>query len=100
MAPELTILIINAVFLAYAYLWAYPSLPEKTWRAIMARDIAISLAALGVAAALYWGRGERFSLVLFQTNWFVFSALTLMAMETPLFLRFAKKYGLTWEDPD
>lgn len=100
MSPELTILIINAVFLAYAYLWAYPAMPEKTWGAIMWRDLAISLAALGVAALLYWGRDEVFSMILFDTNWFVFSVGTLIAMETPLFLWFAKKHGLTWEDPD
>ena len=98
MAPELTLLIINAVLMAYAYLWAYPALPEKTWRAIMVRDIAISLAAVGLAGMLYWGTGIAFSLILFDTNWFVFSVLTLAAMETPLFLWFAKKHGLSFDD--
>jgi len=40
MSPELTLLIINAVLMGYAYLWAYPSLPEKTWQAIAWRDVA------------------------------------------------------------
>jgi hypothetical protein len=98
MSPEATILIINAVLMAYAYLWAYPALPEKTWRAVMVRDTAISFAALGLAGVLFWGTGLRFSMIVFETNWFVFSILTLFAMETPLFLWFARKYGMTFDD--
>jgi len=98
MSPELTLLIVNAVLLAYAYLWAYPALKEKTLRVIMVRDVGISCAALMVAGLLYWGSGTGFSLILFQTNWFVFSIVTLMIMETPLFLWFAKKYDLRFDD--
>lgn len=100
MSPELILLIVNAVFMAYAYLWAYPALPEKTLSAIMTRDLAISLAALLVAAALFWGSGVRFRLVFFDTNWFVFSILTLFIMETPLFFWFAKKHGIDFGDFD
>jgi len=98
MSPELTLLIINAVLMGYAYLWAYPSLPEKTWQAIAWRDMAITVAAVGLAGLLYWGSGIAFSLVFFDVNWFVFSFVTLMAMETPLFLWFAKKHGISFDD--
>lgn len=98
MSPELTLLIVNAVLLAYAYLWAYPALKEKTWRVIMVRDLGISFAALTVAGLLYWGSGVRFSLVLFQSNWLAFSFVSLMIMETPLFIWFAKKYDLRFDD--
>lgn len=100
MSPELTLLIVNAVLMAYAYLWAYPSLPEKTLSAIMIRDMAISAAALIVAAALFWGSGIRFSLIFFDTNWLIFSILTLFLMETPLFFWFAKKHGIDFSDFD
>lgn len=100
MSPEFTLLTVNAVFLGFAYLWAYPSLPQKTWRAIMLRDVAISVAVLLVAAGLFAGRGISFRLVFFDTNWFVFTAVTMMAMETPLFAWFARKHGLTFDDLD
>lgn len=98
MSPELTLLIINAVLLAYAYLWAYPALTEKTWKAILLRDTAISVAAVTLAGLLYWGSGLPFSLIFFDANWFGFSIVTMMVMETPLFLWFAKKYDLTFDD--
>jgi chromate transport protein ChrA len=100
MAPETTVLIINASLLAFAYLWAYPSLPKKTWHAIMIRDAAISLAALVLAALLFSGKKLSFNIVLFNTNWFVFSFITMMLMETPLFFWFTKKYGLRFDDTD
>ena len=94
MTPELKILIINAVFMAFAYLWAYPAIAQKTVPAIMARDTAISFAALLVAGLLFWGTETRFSLILFQTNWLVFSVVTLMLMELPFFAWFMRKYDL------
>ncbi len=98
MPPELVLLIVNAVLMAYAYLWVYPALPRKTWGAILWRDTVISLAAVGLAAALYWGTDYRFSLILFETNWLIFSVLTLFTIETPLFLWFARKYNLSFDD--
>lgn len=100
MSPEFIILTVNAVFLGFAYLWAYPSLPQKTWRAIMTRSVAISCAAILVSAALFAGRRIPFDLVIFDTNWFVFSALTLFVMEIPLFLWFSQKYDITLDDDD
>lgn len=100
MTPELTLLIINGVLMAYAYLWAYPALTDKKISAIMYRDMAISVAALGIAGALFWGSGIQFSMVLFETNWFWFSVITLFAMETPLFFWFANKHGIDFNDFD
>ena len=101
MSPELTLLIVNVVFLGFAYLWAYPSLPKKTVKAVMIRDLAISFAILIVAAGLYAGRGVAFSLIFFETNWLVFTLLVMFALETPLFLWFAQKHGMSldeWDD--
>lgn len=94
MTPEATVLIINAVFMAYAYLWAYPAIVRKTISAIMLRDTAISLAALLVAGMLYWDTGVRFSLILFDTNWAVFSIIILIIFETPLSFWFVRKYDI------
>ncbi|MEL6642027.1 MAG: hypothetical protein AAFP98_12085 [Pseudomonadota bacterium] len=100
MSAELQILVINCVLLAYAYLWAYPALTEKKLSVIMTRDMAISAAALLIAGALFYGSGVRFSLIIFETNWLVFSILTLFILETPLFFWFAKKHNLDFNDFD
>ncbi len=94
MTPEAVILLVNATFLAFAYLWVYPNLTTKTVALVMRYDLIISMAAVGVAGLLYWGSGIRFSLIVFDSNWAVFSIVTLLVMETPLFIRFAKKHDL------
>lgn len=100
MSPELIQLIINAVFLGYAYLWAYPKLTERTLRAIMIRDMAISAAVLTVSWLLFAGKSIGFSLLFFETNWLVFTLVTMCVMETPLFVWFANKYGISFNDLD
>ena len=94
MTPEATLLIVNAVFMAFAYLWVYPSLEQKTLPAILWRDLVISIAALTVAGLLYAGRNTGFSMIAFETNWVIFSILTLAIMETPLFFWFAKRHNI------
>lgn len=100
MSPEFIILTINLIFLGFAYLWAYPSLLQKTWRTIMTRSIAVSCAAVLVSAALFAGRAMSFQLVILETNWFVFSTLTLFVMEIPFFMWFSQKYDITFDAED
>ncbi|MCO4846960.1 MAG: hypothetical protein KC448_03175 [Yoonia sp.] len=94
MTPEVTLLIVNAIFLAFAYLWVYPGLTTKTINLILIYDAVISCAALLVAGLLFWGSGTDFSLIFVSTNWAVFAIITLGLMEIPLFAWFAKKYDL------
>ena len=94
MSPELTLIIVNAVFLAFGYFGVYPRLPEKTRGAIMAYDLAIGGAALLVAGLLYWGSGVAFSLLVFETNWLLFAIVTATIMELPLFLWLVRTYDI------
>lgn len=94
MQPELALISINAAFLAFAYGWAFPSLPDKSLRALLRADLPILGAMLLVVWLIWGGTGTRFSLILFHTNWFVFWVVTALAMEAPLFAAFCRKYGI------
>lgn len=94
MPAELSLLVTNAAFLAFAYGWAFPSLPEKSLGALLRADLPVAGAALLVVWLIWGGTGTRFSLILFETNWFVFWVLTGMAMEAPLFAWFCLRYGI------
>ncbi len=101
-SPEAQILIINGVILAVAYLGIFPSLVEKTLNRIMTIDVVLSTLAVTVSGALFWGTGVSFNMVLFDTNWAVFTIVTLFVMEVPLFINFAKQHGIKLfeDDPD
>lgn len=99
-APEIQILILNGVILAVAYLGIYPGLQHKTLNRMLAVDLALSALALTVAGALFWGSGVPFNMILFEVNWAVFTIVTIMLMEVPLFLWFAKKHGISLSGDD
>jgi hypothetical protein len=100
-SPETQILILNGVILGVAYLGIYPSLKEKTLNRIMAIDLVLTVIALVVAGALFWGSGQAFALLFFETNWSVFTLVTLFVIEAPLFFSFAKRHGINlFDDPD
>ena len=95
LAHEWQILIVNGVILGIAYLGIFPGLREKTLPKIMQVDLVLSALALTVAGGLFWGSGLQFNLLLFNSNWAVFTIVTLMLMEAPLFYVFARKYGIS-----
>ena len=98
--PEAQILILVGVILAVAYLGIFPSMQEKTLNRMLAVDVVLSGLALTVAGALFWDTGVRFSLVLFETNWAVFTMVCFCVLEIPLFLQFAKAHGINIFDDD
>ena len=100
-APELQILILNVVILGVAYLGIYPSLQKKTIERIMVIDLILTALALLVAGGWFYGGDVAFSLIVVETNWWLFTLLTLFTIELPLFLWFAKKHDISLTyDPD
>ena len=92
--PELKLLILSAAILLVAYLGLYPSMRKITVNRMMVVDMVLTALALIVAAGLFRGSDTPFSLILFQTNWAVFSILTMAVMEIPLFIWFWRKHGI------
>lgn len=93
-APELQILILNAVIIGVAYFGIYPSLRQRTLHRILTIDVALTGLAILVAGGWFWGTGAGFSLILFQVNWAVFTLVTLFVLEIPAVVWFARKYGI------
>lgn len=105
MAPELQILAINAAALAVGYLLIYPALgpltdTRTTKLRIAKADAGVGSVALLTAGLLFWDSGIPFRIFLFETNWFWFALLTLVAMEVPLALWFFRRNGLSLDLDD
>lgn len=100
LSPEVQVLILVGIILAVAYLGIFPTLREKTLNRLMVIDLALSVLALSVAGAWFWGTGVRFSLLVFETNWAVFTVVSYGVIEIPLFLAFAKAHGIRLDGRD
>ncbi|WBU64526.1 hypothetical protein [Paracoccus aerodenitrificans] len=94
MSPEMKLLTINAVIILIGYLLINSSMPEKTREKLIRNDMVLTLLSVVTAAALFAGDGIRFSLILFETNWFWFAVLTMAAMETPFLIWFCRRHGI------
>jgi len=98
MSPFLTILALNGVAYGLAYLVIYPRLCGRDTGRMMRLDLGLLAVILGIGWLLFDGEGHRFSLILFDTNWVVFTLVTGVAIEIPLLLQYMARLGLTWED--
>ena len=93
-APEVQILILNAVVLGLAYIGIYPSLEQKTLGRLLVAETVLIVIVTTVVGALFWGTQTRFSLIIVDTNWFLFTFITYMIMDTPLGYWFIKKHNI------
>ena len=98
MTPELTLLAVNAVFLAFAYGAVYPRVEPKTLPALAPYDLGITGGALLTAGLLYFGERTSFSMILFSAPWWVFLIVTKLLMELPLIAWLRRKHGLRFPD--
>lgn len=100
MSPELHIFGLNLVFFAIAYLVIYPRVEPKTLGRLVLINLVLIVVLLGIAGSVYYGTGTQFSLVLFDTKWWVFTLVCAVVVETPLFLWFCKRWDIDLNGDD
>ncbi len=76
-------------FMAISYLFVYPRAKNVTQLRWL--DVATTLAVAAVLALLYWESNPPFSLIFFETNWFVYGLILYIVIETPLWYLYMKK---------
>lgn len=91
---ELTILFVVLATLTIAYLWIYPTFVGNNVRRMAIYDVAIGAVPLAIAGALYWGEPSHFTLLFFDTNWFIFTLGLYVILEIPLFFWYVSARGL------
>jgi hypothetical protein len=94
MSPETTILLLNAGVIALAYALIYPRFAGANITKLAWYDVAVSLIPLGIAWFWYADSGYAFNMVLFETNWFLFTAITYFVLEMPMSIGYLRHYGV------
>lgn len=79
---ELIALVIITVYMALAYLGAYPRV--KSIVALRWLDFIFSLLAIATIGAVFWVSDPVFRLGFLETNWVVFALVSYAVIETPL----------------
>lgn len=98
MHPFFIIIALNAVVYGLAYWVIYPRFCGRNMNRIVLIDCVLIAFILGIGYLLFHGQGHRFSLILFETNWVVFTILTGFAIEIPMVVRYMASQGIDWRD--
>ncbi len=97
MSNELLVVFYILVTLAVAYLWFYPKVIGNNVKLMAWMDILVTGIPVGISAVLFWTEDPSFRLVFFDTNWFFFTILAMVLIETPIFLLYLKARNLSKE---
>lgn len=91
---EISILLVNLVALAIAYLYIYPRFADNDVKKLAWLDTAVGSTVLLILAPFYWNSPNDFTLFVVDFNWWVFSILVYALIELPLFFLYVKARGL------
>ena len=91
---ELSIVIVNLLALATAYLYIYPKYAGNDVKKLAWLDTAVGGVALLVLAPFNWGSPSNYTFIGFDTNWWIFAILSYALIELPLFYFYVKARGL------
>jgi len=94
LSPELQIILSNSLIIAIAYLAVYPRFCGADIKKIAFNDCLATAVALCLAGSVFAGSELEFSLGVGSVNWFWFTLLTFMALETPVMFWYFKRNGL------
>jgi hypothetical protein len=80
--------------LAAGYLWIYPRYAGNDVTKMAWLDAGLGFIPMGISALLFWESDPPFTMIFFETNWFWFTIIALIALELPLFYWYVKARGL------
>ena len=91
---ELSIVLLNLIALATAYLYIYPKYAGNDVKKLAWLDTAVGGVALLVLAPFNWGSPSDYTFIAFDTSWWIFAILSYALLELPLFYFYVKARGL------
>jgi hypothetical protein len=95
MSNELLVVFYILATLAVAYLWFYPKVIGNNVKLMAWMDILVTGIPVGISALLFWTEDPSFRLVFFETNWFFFTIIAMVLIETPIFLLYLRARNLS-----
>ena len=91
---ELSIIVVNLIALAVAYLYIYPNYAGNNVTKLAWLDLLVGLVVLVVLAPFNWNSPSDYTFIAFDTSWWIFAILSYSLLELPLFFLYVKARGL------
>jgi hypothetical protein len=94
MMNELLVIFWILATIALAYLLIYPKFVGNNVRLMVWLDVPVTALPLGISALMYWESDPVFNFFFIEMNWFVYTLITMLILELPIFLWYLKARGL------
>lgn len=91
---EITIVAVNLVSLAIAYLYLYPKYASNDIKKLAWLDVAVGGFVLLILAPFNWDSPSNYSFFTFEISWWLFAIASYALLELPLFYFYMKARGL------
>ncbi len=82
------------------YFAVFPRIENKTLQRLMMADLVLLVVLLGITGSVYANTGARFSLLVVEVKWWVFTLITAVIVEIPFALWFCRKWGIDLSGDD
>lgn len=91
---EISIVAVNLVALAIAYLFLYPKYAGNDTKKLAWLDVVVGSLVLLILAPFNWGSPSNFSFFTLELSWWLFAIASYALLELPLFFLYVKARGL------
>jgi len=91
---EISIVAVNLIALATAYLYIYPKYAGNDVKRLAWLDVFVGGVALLILAPFNWGSPSDYNFFTFELNWWLFAIASYALLELPLFFFYVKARGL------
>lgn len=91
---EISIVAVNLVALAIAYLYVYPKYAANDTKKLAWLDVVVGGLVLLLLAPFNWGSPDNYSFFTFELNWWIYAIVTYGVLELPLFFLYVRARGL------
>ncbi|RUO44652.1 hypothetical protein [Idiomarina aquatica] len=94
---ELLVVALCLVMILVSYLHVYPKVAGSNFNKLAAYDLIAAGIALFIVGYKYWDTGFPFYLLGLSLNWFWYTLIVYIVLETPVALWYIKKHNIRFK---
>ncbi|TDP40527.1 hypothetical protein DEU29_10171 [Idiomarina aquatica] len=96
-AAEFLVVMLCLIMILVGYLQVYPKVAGKNFNKLASYDGLMAGLALFIVGYKYWGTGFVFYLLGIPLNWFWYTLIIYIVLETPVAIWYIKKHNIRFK---
>jgi len=94
LTPQIVVVLSDTLLVLFAYLWLYPRSVQDDIVKLLKYDLLVSVMAILIAGVLFEGKDIVFWFFGWELNWFWYSLIWYLIIETPFAIIYFNRYNM------